>query len=290
MKIKRQIINENVKVKIIGGRILHENYISAKNKKTLYNPLRICYTIHMKKTVYTIESRIRLKIALCADFHSKVGRSSDDSIDALRDISPDVIMFAGDILNNTDECSLTECFNESGYRLLKEAACIAPVFYSPGNHEYGMSEKNRSLLADDGIKYTDGGIVETEDFALAGLKGVCGAGRFRKSLPPADYSPLEELEKSVKYKILLCHHPEYWAKYVVGRGIDLTLSGHAHGGQWRMFGRGVFAPGQGIFPKYTAGVYSDEHENLVVSAGMSNTVNVPRFFNPCEIVVIDLVN
>lgn len=49
--------------------------------------------------------------------------------------------------------------------------------------------------------------------------------------------------------------------------IDLVLSGHAHGGQIRLFGQGLFAPGQGILPKYTSGV----HENMIISKGLANT-------------------
>ena len=66
--------------------------------------------------------------------------------------------------------------------------------------------------------------------------------------------------------------------------IDLTVSGHAHGGQWRFLGRGVYAPDQGLFPKYTSGL----HENrLVISRGVANSVPlVPRFFNPCEVVTV----
>ena len=86
-------------------------------------------------------------------------------------------------------------------------------------------------------------------------------------------------------RLLLCHHPEYYPDYIRGTDIELTVSGHAHGGQWSIFGRGVFAPGQGLFPKYTAGVY--DGGRLVVSRGVTNTVRIPRFFNPTEIVVIN---
>ena len=85
-------------------------------------------------------------------------------------------------------------------------------------------------------------------------------------------------------RVLLCHHPEYYEKYLKNLPIDLIVSGHAHGGQWRFFGRGVFAPGQGLFPKYTAGVHDDR---LVVSTGLK-TSRLPRFFNEPEIVFIEV--
>ena len=88
------------------------------------------------------------------------------------------------------------------------------------------------------------------------------------------------------YHLLLCHHPEYFDRYLRDYPIDLTVSGHAHGGQWRVFGRGVYAPDQGLFPKYTSGLHEDR---LVISRGVANTVPfAPRLFNPCEVVTVEV--
>jgi predicted MPP superfamily phosphohydrolase len=108
-----------------------------------------------------------------------------------------------------------------------------------------------------------------------------------------DKTPAPNLEWLEKFshlrgpKILLSHHPEYYPKYIKDLGIDLTLSGHAHGGQWRFFNRGVFAPGQGIFPKYTSGLYDGK---LIVSRGLGNQTPYPRINNEEEIIVIDIVS
>jgi predicted MPP superfamily phosphohydrolase len=90
--------------------------------------------------------------------------------------------------------------------------------------------------------------------------------------------------KESGYKILLSHHPEYYGKYLKDLDINLILSGHAHGGQWRLFGRGVFAPGQGLFPKYTSGMYDNK---LIVSRGIGNQMLVPRINNSKEIIVLN---
>ena len=87
-----------------------------------------------------------------------------------------------------------------------------------------------------------------------------------------------------KPKILLCHHPEYYVPYIQKADIDLTVCGHAHGGQWRIFGRGIYAPGQGLFPKYTAGVLD---QKCVISRGLGNHTWIPRIFNRRELVIID---
>ena len=85
------------------------------------------------------------------------------------------------------------------------------------------------------------------------------------------------------FHVLLCHHPEYYPRYLRARGIELILSGHAHGGQIRLFGQGLFSPGQGIFPKLTSGVTDGR---LVVSRGLANCQIVPRLFNPPVLVYI----
>lgn len=98
--------------------------------------------------------------------------------------------------------------------------------------------------------------------------------------PAADW--LDDFERLPGYKILLSHHPEYYPSHLADRNIDLILSGHAHGGQWRFRGHGLFAPGQGWFPRLTSGA----HGKLVISRGLSNTTMIPRINNPPEVVYI----
>ena len=84
------------------------------------------------------------------------------------------------------------------------------------------------------------------------------------------------------YHILLSHHPEYFP--FIPQSIELILSGHAHGGQWRVLGRGVYAPGQGFWPKWTSGIIDGR---MVVSRGLANTAKLPRINNPTEIVYME---
>ena len=73
------------------------------------------------------------------------------------------------------------------------------------------------------------------------------------------------------FKVLLSHRPEQFDMYAAG-GIDLTFSGHAHGGQFRIPGvGGLNSPGQGWFPKLTSGVHEKDGSRLVVSRGLGNS-------------------
>ena len=107
---------------------------------------------------------------------------------------------------------------------------------------------------------------------------------------PADSAWLDDFEQTDGYRILLCHHPEYWSQrepMLKDRRIDLVLSGHAHGGQWQLMGRGVFAPGQGLLPKYTGGMHQGQYGSMIISRGLSNPYRyAPRFGNPCEVVYV----
>jgi len=87
----------------------------------------------------------------------------------------------------------------------------------------------------------------------------------------------------------MCHHPEVWRDYVKGRDIDFTVCGHAHGGQIQILGRGLYAPGQGIFPRLTHGLH--DGGRMMISRGMTNGAKprVPRIGNPCELIILELI-
>ena len=92
------------------------------------------------------------------------------------------------------------------------------------------------------------------------------------------------------YTVLLSHRPELFETYV-SCGIDLVLSGHVHGGQFRLpFVGGLIAPNQGLFPKYDAGLYTEGNTNMVVSRGIGNSIIPIRFNNRPEIIVVTLIS
>ena len=75
----------------------------------------------------------------------------------------------------------------------------------------------------------------------------------------------------------------FWRKF------DLMFSGHAHGGQFRLpFVGGLYAPGQGILPKYTAGVHSEASKKLIINRGLGNSGFPLRLFNRPEIVTVTI--
>lgn len=92
------------------------------------------------------------------------------------------------------------------------------------------------------------------------------------------------------FTVLLSHRPELIETYKQF-DFDLVLSGHAHGGQWRIpfVLNGLYAPNQGVFPQYAGGRYDYENGTMIVSRGLAReSTPVPRVFNRPELVIIEV--
>ncbi len=243
----------------------------------------------------TVPAPFSLTAAVCADFHAAARRAApDEALALLEEGRPDLILCPGDIFQITVPSGGPSApYNKKGRAFLARAAEIAPTYWSAGNHEHAVTEEHYAEIAALGAVCLRDSWTRHGDLPL--LVGGYASGFCRdyegSRLPDADFPARFAAEDG--YKLLLCHHPEYWEPHIRGRGIDLTVSGHAHGGQWRFFGRGVYAPGQGLFPRCTSGLYAYEgpagREYLAVSRGMTNSqAPIPRLFNPCEILFLRL--
>lgn len=243
------------------------------------------------KTVYTVTSeKIEkpLRLAVVADLHNKF---QDNLPDLLRAGKPDAILIPGDL---TDADAIRRD-DPSVYHFLELCASIAPTFYSTGNHENGcyrhgnlFARPNKTPLPPDfaqKVAQTGAVLLQNESAEFSGL-WICGldSGVDGKTNRP-DAAALEKFDALPGFRVLLCHHPEYYVPYIGKTTIDLTVCGHAHGGHWRFFGRGVYAPEQGLFPKYTSGILDGR---CVISRGLGDHTWIPRINNRRELVFIDL--
>ena len=251
----------------------------------------------MKITEYNIQTQkpsTDLKIAVVADLHAK---NPVRVIAALQQIKPDVILCAGDMFECFEEKNSK--INQNGFDFFEQSVKIAPTYYCFGNHEiegqycedYPEISGYKSIpphiiewLSEIGVHTVfDSFILLNENIAIGGL--LSGSHRDNGE-PNLDF--VNDFSALSQYKILICHHPEYYEKYLSDNDIDMILSGHAHGGQWRFFGHGIFAPSQGLFPKYTSGIHNGK---LIISRGCSNStrpIPIPRLFNPTEVLSIQI--
>lgn len=223
-----------------------------------------------------------LTFAVCPDFHN-----GDVELVLSACQGADAILVAGDLVDRHDR--RTNGF-DNAVRFLEKAPDVAPVFYAIGNHERKLKtladywphvERSRVTVLDDCF-VSFGGIV------LGGLSSI-RAGKEAHKLPLqlAEKKPfLRAMAEQPGFKLLMCHHPEYYKDAVLNRDIDLTLAGHAHGGQVRIGKQGVYAPGQGLFPRLTSGFYYDGR--LLVSRGVTNATWAPRINCSCEVMILHL--
>ena len=238
----------------------------------------------MKITRYTLKKAgfgRKLCIALVPDIHDS---PHDGIVKELSSLRPDMIAVAGDLMQNIGREDDGVKGNERGFDFLKKASGISPTFYSLGNHEAGITEENAKKVRQSGAVLLDDAYTVIDGIVIGGLSSKSHHGHVGAT-PSPSLGWLDKFESEDGLRILLCHHPEYYPEYLADRNIDVVLSGHAHGGQWRIFGHGIYAPGQGLFPKLTSGIHDGR---LVVSRGIGNHVKIPRIFNSPEIVLVTI--
>lgn len=215
------------------------------------------------------------RIAHVSDLHNS--DLWEETIDCLKEAEPDIICITGDLVDakHTD--------TPKALAFAAEAVKIAPCYYVPGNHENNLEETLFRGLA-EGLTALGVTILLDENVVLqSGGDSIVLVGR--------GWSDAEDIGTLLDfngYRLLLSHYPEDFSEYVKA-GYDLVLSGHAHGGQFRLpWIGGLFAPGQGILPKYDSGLYSQGQTDMIVSRGIGNSSFPIRFNNRPEVILVEL--
>ncbi|MGL5765536.1 MAG: metallophosphoesterase [Sarcina sp.] len=262
-----------------------------------------CYYQNNKLQTTKINLKTNLKedihIVHLSDLHSKeFGKENKNLYNHILKLSPDIIFLTGDIIDSSLK-NINKIISFVG-----SLAKLCPVFYIPGNNEartdklfYIMESLNNVSVhaLSNEIKTL---IIKKQKINILGLAEhlvKSNISPLNKVLDTYHFEGYDKLLNSLSnldgYKILLSHYPEKfslkgdYSKY----NFDLMLSGHAHGGQFILpkIG-GLFAPGQGILPKFYAGLYKGHKNNLIVSRGLGNSGFPLRLFNRPDIVSITL--
>lgn len=231
------------------------------------------------------------RIAHVSDLHNaEMGEDNEKLLTMLREADPDMIAITGDLIEsrNTDV--------EIALQFVQEAMKIAPCYYVTGNHEARVNEYEELktglisasviILEDAQTEISIGG----ESITLIGVNDPSFQTDylFGDSETVMSSKLTELLTDRDGFTILLSHRPELFDTYA-DHDVDLVLSGHAHGGQFRLpFIGGVVAPNQGLFPEYDAGIYTEDNTNMLVSRGVGNSILPFRINNRPEVILIEL--
>lgn len=239
------------------------------------------------------ESFEGFRIAHVSDLHNaEFGEDNKKLLEMIEKADPHIIAITGDVV----DCRRTD--TQVALDFAEKAVEIAPCYYVAGNHEVrvpadfqnllaGFEELGVTILRNDSTEI----IINEESIHLLGVDDPdflsMGYSYIQQAVMD---TTLQELtpEDSSTFTLLLSHRPELFDVYKENK-IDLVLSGHAHGGQFRLpFIGGLYAPHQGLFPQYDSGLYTEEGTNLIVSRGIGNSLFPMRLFNPPEVILVEL--
>lgn len=225
------------------------------------------------------------KIVHLSDLHNKsFGKNQSQLLNKISQQDPDIIVITGDLVDRR------RYKLEPALDLIKGAVKIAPVYYVAGNHESHKGIYKEVKVNLEALKVT---VLENKAVSIGkgeekiDIVGLLDAD-FYKDEEVTFLNHLNSFFNRDNFTILLSHKPNYFKDYSEA-GIDLVFSGHAHGGQIRLpFIGGLVGPDQGLFPKYTSGIYTKNQTSMVVSRGLGNSLFPLRLFNKPEIVLITL--
>ncbi len=207
-------------------------------------------------------------------------------------LKPDLVAFSGDLVTNSP--------SEIGpfIPILSRLDAKDGVVSVMGNHDYcpyndwdseaemeAAVERVRSMERQMGWNLLDDAFVRI----TRGRDSITVAGVGNISAMP-QFDTHGDLGKALEgagdgFKILLSHDPTFWKAGVAGHtDIDLTLSGHTHNSQLRIFG---LEPSRLVF-RENSGLYRDGGQYLYVNDGLGETMFPARIGVPPEITLITL--
>ena len=221
-----------------------------------------------------------VRIAVLSDLHGR--KLTDAEMKLLKQEEPDLILIPGDLFDFYDR-------RDARALELVDVLKDYPVFYATGNHELERGDEDtlKELLQEHGVHV----LSDCAETVVVG-DSVVEIGGYDCRWTEKDCSPraVNQMFHTGHYRILMSHRP-HWISLYNAVNCDLVISGHAHGGQWRIpfTQQGICSPQQGLFPKYTSGLHHLHHSDLIISRGLSHSYHgIPRLYNSPEIVIVEL--
>lgn len=284
------IIGILIFILVISSLSYYEVYISYNNL-TENN-----YTLKNKKISEGIN------VLIISDLHdNELGENNKDLIEQIDELTPDMILVAGDMVNSDSKDSKIVT------NLMKQLCKNNKVLYSLGNTDIDYLELGRfnlvKELEDVGVTVLDN---EYKDIDLNGNKiriggmyayafGLNGNNNVDKNtMEEGVFDFLNDFQDTDNYKIMMAHRPD---SFIFGNAskvwdIDLVVSGHTHGGQAILpFVGGLYGGDQGWFPEYDKGLFNLNKIKLLITSGLgSGKQKLPRFNNPPEVVNLKISN
>ncbi|MEE0912997.1 MAG: metallophosphoesterase [Ruminococcus sp.] len=252
------------------------------------NAIYCTNTIETK--VYDIQTdklKTSVKFVFISDLHNKeYGEKNADLVAKIKAQNPDFIAVGGDMVTRTkaDDTVMKE--------LLPQLAEIAPTYCVLGNHELDLSDQIdfTTDINNTGAVLLDNESIEFEkDNETILIGGLSDYPYYEGNTEEKEFWESFYNNQTNYFTVLLHHQPEFIKSFGYDCNIDLIMSGHTHGGQIQIpFIGGVFAPNQGLFPKYDKGEFDLENGKLIISAGLGDAYPLPRINNCHDMIVVQI--
>jgi len=237
---------------------------------------------HFKVEVNNLPKELSgLKIAHISDVHLPKNASNiANLITKVKQQNPDIIVMTGDIID--ESADLKTCGLD---KLCKGLSEITKTYAVTGNHELWNKNVDEwiNTLTENNVEVIDNKIeIYTKNNKSIAIVGLMDGNEYK----PVNINDIP--------MILLAHRPELfvssYSSDLNSINPNIVFSGHAHGGQFRIpiSNQGVIAPNQGLFPKYTSGLYTNNNVKMIVSRGLGNSIIPIRINNRPHLPIIEL--
>lgn len=226
-----------------------------------------------------------------SDLHAaSFGKNQKKLLCRIDELNVDAALITGDLIDRRRTKEDKDMI--PALTLLKELASRFPTVRVDGNHEVRCvaAERFRYVADKTGVQNVTGRSLTMQKgddrLVIVGIPDVATVDYdedvWRRNMNALVYPHRRD------FCIMLSHRPQYFEDYTLTQ-VPLVLCGHAHGGQVRLPAvGGLFAPEQGVLPKYTAGIHEKNGTKMLVSRGLGNSGFPIRFGNRPELVVVTL--
>ena len=237
-----------------------------------------------------------LRIVQLSDLHSReFGADNRRLYQAVEAAAPDLIFLTGDLV---DEYAAEPV--PYARRVGAALSAIAPTYYVTGNHEWAhgnaVVEEIKTALREAGVTVLSNEFVPLERSGQTLLiAGIDDPNGYADQRSPAELAARIYEAYDDPFWLLLAHRNNLFNGRYCRLGADLTFSGHAHGGIWRLpFTDGLVDTNLHLLPSFTSGFYHCTDEacagaEVFVSRGLGNSPRWAfRLFNRPQVAVITL--
>lgn len=237
----------------------------------------------------------KFRIVFFTDIHAgpyKRKKFVQKIVDKVNNLRADLVLIGGDFITGVD-------WHTNYLSPLKSLESNFSIIAVLGNHDYNINfrfEKPREMLAKkvvEKLRLLNIKVLKNQSLKLdfeGGPLNIVGIDDVW-----AKKDSLEKAYKNVggKYPvILLCHNPDIVYKLGPKHKVDILLSGHTHGGTFRIPSDGPLLPfirNTRLASKFSKGFHLFKKVPLFVTSGLGTSVTRMRFlFNFPEIIVFDL--